>query len=56
MPNPKFNTTDKVIIALFFVLYMIGYAWLIEPKQETVKKIEKNTVIQQPERLQTEKR
>ena len=56
MPNPKFNTTDKVIIALFFVLYMIGYAWLIEPKQETVKKIEKNTVIQQPERWQTEKR
>ena len=56
MPNPKFNTTDKVIIALFFVLYMIGYAWLIEPKEKSEKKTEKNTMMQRPERRQTEKR
>jgi hypothetical protein len=47
---------DIFIIALFFVLYMIGYAWLIEPKDKTVKKTEKNTMMQRPERRQTEKR
>ena len=56
MPKQKFTKTDITIIVLFFVLYMIGYAWLIEPKKETVKKTEKNTMIQQPESRQTEKR
>jgi hypothetical protein len=51
-----FHKTDIVIIVLFFVLYMIGYAWLIEPKKETTKKTEKNSVMQQPESRQTEKR
>ena len=56
MTKQKEDYIVKGSIVLFFVLYMIGYAWLIEPKQETVKKIEKNTMIQQPERRQTEKR
>ena len=39
MPTPKFTTTDKVIIVLFFVLYMLGYHFLISsgggrPKQK----------------------
>lgn len=29
MPNPKFTTTDKVIIVAFFALYAIGYHFLI---------------------------
>jgi hypothetical protein len=39
MPNPKFKTADKVIIILFFALYMLGYHFLMspgsgEPKQD----------------------
>lgn len=33
MAQRKFKTIDIVIIVLFFVLYMIGYAWLIEPNK-----------------------
>ena len=29
MPNPKFSTIDKVIIVLIFVLYLLGYHFLI---------------------------
>ena len=29
MPTPKFRTTDKVIIVLIFVLYLLGYHFLI---------------------------
>ena len=56
MPKQKFTKTDITIIVLFFVFYMVGYAWLIEPKQETVKKIEKNAMMQRSESQQTEKR
>ncbi len=56
MPKQEFTKTDITIIVLFFVLYMIGYAWLIEPKKETTKKTEKNAVMQRPERRQTERR
>jgi hypothetical protein len=35
---------------------MIGYAWLIEPKEKTAKKIDKNTMIPLTERRQTERR
>ena len=58
MPNPKINTTDKVIIALFFVLYMIGYAWLIEPKEETPRRTERKMTLSQKEieQTRTEKR
>ena len=56
MPKQKFTKTDITIIVLFFVLYMVGYAWLIEPKGQTVKKAEKNAMIPQSERRKTEKR
>lgn len=29
MPNSKFSTTDKAIIVLIFVLYLLGYHFLI---------------------------
>lgn len=29
MPDPKFKTTDKAIIVLIFVLYLLGYHFLI---------------------------
>ena len=45
MTKQKEDYIVKGSIVLFFVLYMIGYAWLIEPKQETVKKTEKETMI-----------
>ena len=56
MPKQKFTKTDITIIVLFFAFYMIGYAWLIEPKEKTEKKTVKNTMMQQIERRQTEKR
>ena len=39
MPNPKFKTTDKIIIGSIFALYLLGYHFLIssgsgEQKQE----------------------
>jgi hypothetical protein len=56
MTKQKEDYIVKGSIVLFFVLYMIGYAWLIEPKEKSEKKIEENTMIQQPERRQAEKR
>ena len=40
MPNHNFKTIDKVIIVLFFVLYMLGYHYLMssgsgKPEQRT---------------------
>ena len=40
MPSPYFKTIDKVIIVLFFVLYMLGYHYLMssgsgKPEQRT---------------------
>lgn len=40
MPSPNFKTIDKVIIILFFVLYMLGYQYLMssgsgKPEQRT---------------------
>ncbi len=42
MPTPKFKTADKVIIVLFFALYMLGYHFLMssgseEPRQRAGK-------------------
>ena len=51
----RFSKKEVAIIVLFFVLYMVGYAWLIEPKKETKKKTEKKVMIPQSERRQTEK-
>ena len=56
MPKQKFTKTDITIIVLFFVFYMIGYAWLIEPKKKTGKKTVKNAMIPQLESRHTEKR
>ena len=56
MPKQKFTKTDIIIIVLFFVLYMVGYVWLIEPKEKTEKKTDKKTMVRLSERRQTEKR
>ena len=56
MANPNFKKKDIVIIVLFFVLYGIGYAWLIEPKDKIREKTEKESIIPESERRQTEKR
>ena len=56
MTKQKEDYIVKGSIVLFFVLYMIGYAWLIEPKAKSEKKTEKNTMMQRPERQQAEKR
>lgn len=52
MSKSKFTSTDKVIIVLFFILYMIGYAWLTEPKKDEPRREEVKTVMQQTERPQ----
>ena len=43
MAQQKFKTVDIVIIVLFFVAYMFGYAWLIEPKKGNSRGTEKRT-------------
>lgn len=52
MSKSKFTSTDKVIIVLFFILYMIGYAWLTEPKIDLPRKEEAKAMMQQTERPQ----
>ena len=52
----RFSKKEVAIIVLFFVFYMIGYAWLIEPKAKSEKKTGKETMIQQPEGRRAEKR
>ncbi len=54
MANPNFKKKDIVINVLFFVLYGIGYAWLIEPKDKARKKIEKVSTIPKSESRQPE--
>ena len=38
MNKSKFKRTDVIIIVIIFALYMIGYAWMIEPKKKSTKK------------------
>ncbi len=38
MNRLKFKRTDVIIIIIIFALYMIGYAWMIEPKKKSCKK------------------
>ena len=38
MNRSKFKRTDVIIIVIIFALYMIGYAWMIEPKKKSSKK------------------
>ena len=46
MAQNKFKTIDVVIIVLFFVVYMIGYAWLIEPENTQSRSKENRTMIE----------
>jgi len=49
MPNRR---EDRIVwgnIVLFFVLYIIGYAWLIEPKKDAARMTERNTMLPQKE-------
>ena len=53
MPNRR---EDRIVwgsIVLFFVLYIIGYAWLIEPKKDAARRTERNTMLPQKEITQT---
>lgn len=58
MQHQKFTKTDIAIIIIFFVLYLFGYAWLIEPKTDMPKRTERKTMMVPGEKLQarTEKR
>ena len=53
MPTSKFTTTEKAIIVLIFILYVIVCAWLITPKKYMPEREEPKTVIQQVEKQQT---
>ncbi len=44
MPNPKLKKTDIIIITILFILYIVGYACLIEPKKDAVREKEKPAV------------
>ena len=46
MSQRKFTKTDISIIVLIFVLYIFGYAYMIEPKKEKVEKNEERTMVQ----------
>ncbi len=39
----RFSKKDVIIIVLFFLVYMIGYAWLIEPKKTDSRCTENRT-------------
>ena len=38
MSSNKFHKIDVVIIVIIFALYIIGYAWMIEPKKKSCKR------------------
>lgn len=53
MPNPKLKKTDIIIITILFILYIVGYACLIEPKKDAVREKEKPAVQVKQETGQT---
>ena len=53
MPNPKFKTAEKVIIVLFFALYMLGYHFLMSPGRGEPKQDGRDGVMAE---IQTERR
>ena len=55
MAQKKFKTVDIVIIVLFFVAYMIGYAWLIEPKKSNSRGAE-NRIMAERHAVASEKK
>jgi hypothetical protein len=38
MKKSKIKKSDAIIIIIIFALYIIGYAWMIEPKKKSYKK------------------
>lgn len=57
MPQKKkFTKSDITIIVLFFVLYAIGYAWMINPKKKSVKMQERSTLVLREQSHTVEKR
>jgi len=38
MNKSKIRKLDAIIIIIILTLYMIGYAWMIEPKKKSYKK------------------
>ena len=53
MPTPKFKTTDKVIIVLIFVLYLLGYHFLISSGSGKSKQEVRDGVVNE---IKTEQR
>ena len=53
MPTPKFKTTDKVIIVLIFVLYLLGYLFLISSGSGKSKQEVRDGVVNE---IKTEQR
>jgi hypothetical protein len=52
------KTEDYIVrtcIVLFFVLYAIGYAGMIEPKKKSAKMLERSTLLQREQNHTTEK-
>jgi hypothetical protein len=44
----RFTKKDVIIVVLFFVFYMLVYAWLIEPKKSQSKSTEKKVLLESP--------
>ena len=44
----RFTKKEVFIIVFFFVLYLIGYAWLIEPKKSHLRNTENKAMIECP--------
>ena len=44
----RFTKKEVIIIVLFFVFYMIGYAWLIEPKKSQSECTENKAMLESP--------
>jgi hypothetical protein len=44
----RFTKKEVIIIVLFFVFYMIGYAWLIEPKKSQAECTKNKAMLESP--------
>ncbi len=44
----RFTKKEVVIIVSLYVLYMVGYAWLIEPKKSQPRSTESKTMFERP--------
>ena len=50
----RFTKKEVFIIVFFFVLYLIGYAWLIEPKKSHLRNTENKAMIECPKPVSEE--